>query len=874
MRLGSFFGIAKSVCLNVFLLSGLLVFGFAGQSMARTVADTDSTQISSDSTQRLQNAVHRLNAWLHISGQGQRWRQELMLNVLETQSAIGEKADIGLLNQIHSRFSGGASELQLPVFQDVRTALQMQVQHLDASHVGDLFAAVTTARGQFRQITSQDMAYQRDLAKQSLLQLKDYWRETIPSRERALLFDELQLDQAIAFLDTVKFDLAPENSVGKMSSRIRGVEAKLDEVGRAIDALPFETESKEDDKSDPEKPADGDDKPQDSEKTDQEPKQDDGEPTRDELEKKRAKLQAQIDELKKQRSEINKLDRPRQNERRDAFVQLRKFEDGISELRDRQGDPYIVSAGMTFSQFVRVFSWGTSDNLKELYLKRLDSLESDLLQIDGPDQRVFAGKVGDHLRWMENTYQVPHLVTAIRAQYSLPNIFVSVSGRLLNQMADQSVNESQCVNERIDGRLVRGTLYTTANVSIDLQDDPNQVHASIHLTGNMNADTYIDQGKLRVFASTSGQLEGRRSIYANVGGLYAGIPKVAAKVQAFFKGTSSPLRLVNRIATKKFGEVKRKTEGSAARKAEDKLLKKFGAQTDEALAEGQKELHEAYGKAIPKTNLLPEIYLRSFRSEIMAIGNKSSISSLGAQTKPAGHAISADVVFRLHDSLPSNYFDKIFSGKTFSNEDLAQELGSIVGEAPVTLTDKPNASKDESFSITFASIRPIQIEFEDNLFRVIVSGRSFAQGDKKINEGLKIILRFKIAQVDGKLKLVRDGEAEIDYLDNDKKRPATIAFRSFLIGKLNPKDGGEELSADLPDNLLPIDEVEQLQDSEVAKGMKLMQCRCENGWLYLGWKYRNPNDQSNLLLDIPAIWNEKDIKPSQPLKIEDPAKTP
>ena len=165
------------------------------------------------------------------------------------------------------------------------------------------------------------------------------------------------------------------------------------------------------------------------------------------------------------------------------------------------------------------------------------------------------------------------------------------------------------------------------------------------------------------------------------------------------------------------------------------------------------------------------------------------------------------------------------------------------GEAPAALSAPKDKDKDEddeeqedeSFSITFATTRPIQFEFENSTLGVAISGRRFLQGNKKINTGLKIGLRFKIKRVDGKLKLVRSGKAELDYVG--EKNTTAVAFRSFLYGKLNPEEGGEQISIELPDNLLPIDQVEALKDNKLARGMTLVQCRSEGGWLYLGWNY-------------------------------------
>ena len=210
------------------------------------------------------------------------------------------------------------------------------------------------------------------------------------------------------------------------------------------------------------------------------------------------------------------------------------------------------------------------------------------------------------------------------------------------------------------------------------------------------------------------------------------------------------------------------------------------------------------------------------------------------------------------------FLDQNFSGKTFTDEELAKEIGGMFGQTPTALTDKDKKDEDESFSITFADIRPIQFEFDNNAFQVVASGKSFSQGDKTIREGLKIILRFKIKRIGGKLRFVRDGQAEIEYLG--QKRLETVVFRSVLIGKLNPEDGGEDankVSVELPDNLLPVDQFDALKDGEIANNLQLIQCRAENGWLYLGWKHRPANTFSAWQSDTPAIWTEAIISTMQ-----------
>ena len=107
----------------------------------------------------------------------------------------------------------------------------------------------------------------------------------------------------------------------------------------------------------------------------------------------------------------------------------------------------------------------------------------------------------------------------------------------------------------------------------------------------------------------------------------------------------------------------------------------------------------------------------------------------------------------------------------------------------------------------------------------------------------------------------------MDYV-GEKKNATAIAFRSFLNGKLNPVEGGEQISIELPENLLPIDQVEALKDNKLARRMTLVQCRSEGGWLYLGWNYTPENLMVQHSVDMPAIWTEAVISTLNDMYIE------
>ncbi len=279
-------------------------------------------------------------------------------------------------------------------------------------------------------------------------------------------------------------------------------------------------------------------------------------------------------------------------------------------------------------------------------------------------------------------------------------------------------------------------------MTFDLIDDPNQVHLSILAHTDVTSNTYLQQGKIYAYVDAAGQAEARRSILMNVGGLLAGEPYAAANMNTFFQGTSSRCGLVNRIASKQFAEKQSEGNVGASSRVRKELLERFHSETNLPIANGKSALANAKLKSRNRSNYIPELFAHTEANRIVVVGKKASKATLAAPNRPFSHGMNSDIELRLHDSLLSNYVDPIFSGKTFSNEELAQELEKLTGKESVALgpeqaEDGGNA-EDESFSITFSNVRPIQFVFDENTLAVTVSGKSFAQGDKKIDAGLTI----------------------------------------------------------------------------------------------------------------------------------------
>ena len=816
----------------------------------------NNANASADSATQLQAAVHRMTQWLGADEKAQGWRRFLLLNVLDAQTAKGVQADLPVLQELIQRFSADVDGLDHPAFNDVRMALEHHFNHLASiayPEMSDLQNATRNAIGDYSRISLDEVDYRRRLAIYELKLLKKYYRHIYPSRYRSRIFLDLDLDATIEYLEEVKIEMPPEYSVGKIRSLLNDQQKMLREVQDKIDALPV-SESAEDDAPAPDAPV----IPQEEVVP---PQPDSSDDSLDSLKKQKARLNERINELKSRGREILKVDRPRLERRADQVRKLRDFFGNFEDVgHDRQLDPYFVSAANALSDFYFGYRYCTEDNIQEDFLKQVLELSKLLPTLDDPVAQRSHAKVGQILEWLERRQQLPELTSAIRARYSNPNMYFQISSDLIYNLGGQSQQASRAVAEDFFGRFIRGMATTNANISVELQPDPNQVHASIHLQGNVQSSSYARIRSLRANASSYGDLEGRRSIYANVTGMVAGESQVAADLDSQFGGVTgkgSQFNLVQKIARKSFLKEKARNDAEASRRAEKELFEQFDSETSAIIDDGIEQIGEGVARAQAVSKFLPETYLRSFYDRIELVGIKSTISTLAAPSAPLEHFSGRDVQLKIHESMIGNYLDQIFAGKEFTQTELAEDALDLTGEVPEFLLpkDNPNTGEPlEDFVITFTKVRPIEVTFDNNRLGVTIRGAKFAQGDQEIAAELVIKLEMRVVQADGKLLLEQTGKPTIKIADDQKPSPEGVALLALLekqieADKTTPREGAIEL----PKNFVPDLDVEEYPNAKFLKSVELGLFKIEKGWLYLGWNYQ-PG-----AVETPAIWREEVI---------------
>ena len=843
--------------------------------------------VGSDSEQDLRNEVVRLNSWLGANSNAIAWRKYLNLNLLETQAALGYAADSMQLNEIRDRFESGADGLQHPVFRQVSFAIQRHLYSLQ-SRDHDVLSKIESQKQRFQSVRVEDLAEMRARAIYEINMLKRYYKTTISSRPRALLYYELRPEEMVEFLKGVDFELPPERGRDQIQAEIEAVEKKIEAIDIQIEMLNRQRNQIEDwlkrdrpELENQEPPGPDDDEPSPAPRGDGPVLQDltdetdtalagDGpapvnppqqdqlkeiESARMELLNSKEKLQQEVEELKNEVVELRASERARQKRFRSVDGELGSFVKVFKQLSLQQPDIFMARASRTVAGLKASYSNAANPNTRKTFGRRLDELAESYKALSVENDRNAAAKAGNLLGWFESAGQETGLQAAIKSRFSKPNLSLSISSRLVDELASRRQQQTQRVNENVLGRLIRGQASVDGSVKIELQPDPNQFRAAIDFSGGIDADTYTSAGKLTAYAGSRSEFYFRRDLTANIGGFFMGDVYGDVQLDSWFKGIDSRLALVQKLAQKQYCKSKYRSEEISRGRAIKKIREPFKQQTDEAIEQAYQGFENFNQQQTALGRWLPSLFLSTTSDRIFITGVRGSSFDLAATNSQAPqYDLGSDVEIRLHESMLSNYASPLVAGQTLTSKDIAELLA---GFSEVSADPGESGEEQEEVSITFADARPIQFEFEGNEFGVTISGKRFTRDRQRINDAMRISLLFKIIDNSGKMQIVPAGEPKVELLDGDKNI-GNVTFMSFLEGQLEKVLGKAfENEVVLPDNLVPL-EILPDRMSKMAEQFRLTQLRMQQGWLYLGWSQLN--EGSCMPYDAPAIWS-----PSQPV---------
>lgn len=573
---------------------------------------------------------------------------------------------------------------------------------------------------------------------------------------------------------------------------------------------------------------------------------------------------------------------------------LRPLKPNYRIYSSQQDNFHIKIVEERLEQFDRLLTQGFDSNTSQTnYTNAIGEFGTHLINLNDPLNLQAQLKVSQGLDDLQRFDQHPGLVAGIRQRYSKPNFKLRVTEEAINRIANQPpVYDSRYVDQVVLGNRIQGFAYTNGNVFIDLINDPHQGHISINLNGTVTSDGKTKQGPITAYSSTFAHVEGRRSLFVNVGGLMEFAPYVAASLSSNFHGTNCSLGLVNRIAVSEYMKKKHRSEGIGARILEGQLLEQFTDQTEDAISQGKNSIIDAHiqyfnmlnkisgfryelaeasvgfddqGNVVEVNDVMspirvPEGHISTSNSELFVTGFLEGGNRLGAPSPPPIYHFPADIRTQIHESMLNNIAGPFVDGRKYTSEEITRIMEGLMGEVPDAIAADPG----QNFEITFERGLPIQIQFINQRIVVTLNAANFKQDD--INTGpMYIRTTLKMIQNKGQLLLIVDGNPEVDFQDPGEKTLDQIGIRTQIREKLaeNVPDDPLEQAIEIPRNLIPVDLLGEvnLENIDLENDIRLVQFRIENGWLTIGWDFKPATSSFGNIaayaMDTPAIHSHR-----------------
>jgi len=516
--------------------------------------------------------------------------------------------------------------------------------------------------------------------------------------------------------------------------------------------------------------------------------------------------------------------------------------------------------------------YSRQDIERRVYMSQLLELEKQLTRhLESPSVET-SRKIGQLLGFVQHLNQSPQLAKAIRSHFTQSNVFTAVSESAINRLAERPIHDTQPVRDCILGVRILGTAESTGSVTLRTLPADDHIALELQLEGTIRSNTVGHKKPIRLTSRSNTNFVATKRLQISDAQFVAIPTTVSASTKSrttSIKKTGGHFghRLIERIAWKKVGESKKKSERIASQRAEQKVAKKFDDQVAGAITQARDKYNQAARPPLVRAGVFPE-YLRmnSTDHSIHVEARLASYEQVSASTMPIS-IVGEDLSLKVHESAINNFLPSILAGVGIRQEtesalpeltgDYPSWLQSLASKhaSPKTSQQEPSkeepdgeetnaASEFKPFSLTLNRSHPISVRFDDQQVTLrirIAELKTVEEGEEQIRENWDFILTFEILQSDNSIILRRVGDIEAfptgfdpTLLWGDKLTSKQAATRGALVKVLRKRADSE--------NGFPKEIVIPPFQFTTAEGtqhtLDLRHFDCDNGWLTLGYQLR------------------------------------
>ncbi len=442
--------------------------------------------------------------------------------------------------------------------------------------------------------------------------------------------------------------------------------------------------------------------------------------------------------------------------------------------------PYFVEMRSALLDFRAGYGMAHNANLQRLAAAQLDVLAQQLPQYDTEPTTELAGSIGNALRLLEMARQAPEVIQLVRAHYGRPNLYATVSQRLVNTGLGVDVRETETVSDCILGTHLVGTAQMTGQTAVQLIDQQDQAHLQLDLDGVITSDNVGYNRSVRVFSQGVTQVDGRVHILVDAQGVAAGKAQVHCDTDSTIDAICTPSHLVTRIAWKQARKSKGKAERIGSQHAEERVAEKMNQRADDLLAQVRETYDQRFRNPLIRRNEFPEdLTFRTQSGRMDILWRQANSGQLGAADLPEPLEGEQDLGVQVHESFVANFSRAMLAGVRLSDERLVEILQKNEMVVPEKLT-----AGDSTWAITFSSRQPpVSCSFTQNQIRFAIGGRQFESGETVVAQEMELSAVYQLEPTAQGMRFVRQGDVSARYLDPNVKGSDEVVIKVVMREK-------------------------------------------------------------------------------------------
>jgi hypothetical protein len=439
-------------------------------------------------------------------------------------------------------------------------------------------------------------------------------------------------------------------------------------------------------------------------------------------------------------------------------------------------------------------------------------------------------RLSDVAARLHRSGRAPQLVAALRERFATPNLLVQVSSDFLTSGMSRNVDETEPVQDVINGTRISGTGRTIGRAQTQLINDPTQGVILTHFEATNHSRTIGRNGPALIYTSAATELNGWKYITLDSEGFHGLPAKASATSNSNVTGVGSTKhgivdKIVKKVAWKKIPQEKPKSDREASLHAGERLQQRLDSEAGKLLARSNENFAAKLRNPLLRYDEFPSLFRFATRpDELNLTVLKAEHGRLGAMSPPPQANGRPDIIVRMHESLVNNTTSGMLAGKTLT-QDRIEEIALNLGATPDRFQ---NEEGKEPWSITFADVDPITLHIAGNRATLSIRGKRYTSGPKAY-DAMNVTAHYQLSS-DGKaIKAVRQGELEIFPPGFVPGGGQQLALRQTVLRNLLQKRFGKIFEAEFVSK-----PIEMKENWKQAGTLYATQLQADNGWLLVG----------------------------------------